>query len=216
MRAFYKTPWPAAALFLVLASCTRLENVAAGFIPTGHQDFDAAELKSGTYRLDPRHASLQFSFDHMGFSTAVVRFDAFDATLVFDNESPHMSALEVTVDLASVNTNDAEFDELLKSRDFFDVGQFPAATFTASEVYFIDQTTGEVPGILNLHGVEQPVVLNVTFRGGAKNWISGDYTLGFEATASVQRSAFGLNRLLPLTGDDVTITIHAEFNLEDE
>jgi len=206
--------WIAASAFVLLSSCTKVENLAASFIPTGHQAYDASELKSGTYRLDPEHASLQLSFDHMGFSTTVVRFDAFDATLHFDKDSPHTSSLEVSIELASINTNVPEFDDLLLGDEFFDVGEFPTATFTSSDVYYIDETTGEVPGILNLHGVEQPVVLDVAFRGGAKNWVTGDFTLGFEATTTVQRSLFGLNKLLPLTGEDVTIQVHAEFRRE--
>ena len=64
-----------AALFLLLASYTQATNLAASFVPTQHQKYDAAELKSGTYVLDIRHSSLHMSFDHMGFSRAVARFD---------------------------------------------------------------------------------------------------------------------------------------------
>lgn len=214
-----KNKWIFVGLFLVLASCTRVENLAASFIPTGHQNYDASELKSGFYQLDPEHSSLHISFDHMGFSTTVARFDRFGGGLTFDKDSPHTSKLEITINLASINTNNPAFDNILKGTDYFDTDQFPEAVFTADEVFFIDGTTGdgttgEVPGALTLNGVTQPVVLNVTFRGGAKNWISGDYTLGFEATTTVQRSAFGLKKLLPLTGDNVTIDIHAEFKKE--
>ena len=101
------------ALFLLLAGCTQATNLAASFVPTHHQNYDAAELKSGTYVLDIRHSSLHMSFDHMGFSTTVGRFDTFEATLEFDKENPGDTRLSVRIDPASVNTNYGELDDLL-------------------------------------------------------------------------------------------------------
>ena len=92
-----------AGLFLLLGSCTTATNLAASFIPAFNQEIDTSELKSGTYQLDPRHSSLHMSFDHMGFSRTVGRFDAFEATLVFDKENPGTAQLTVTIDAASIN-----------------------------------------------------------------------------------------------------------------
>lgn len=211
-----KTLWVLVSVLIVLAGCTKVENAAASLIPTSHQNYDASDLKSGHYQLDPEHASLHISFNHMGFSTTVARFDAFDATLQFDAVSPHTVKLEAVIDMASINTGNPEFDDILKGKDYFDIARFPRASFTSDEVYFASETTAEVPGTLTLHGVSQPVILNVTFQGAGKNWISGAYTIGFEAKTIVQRSAFGLKKLLPLTGEDVKITIHAEFKREND
>lgn len=201
-------------LVLSLTSCNSAKNLAANFVPTGKQDVEISDIKSGTYKLDPEHANLTFSFVHMGFSNTKVRFDAFSATLKFDHQNPGQTSLVVNLDPASLNTNITAFDELLKSKDFFDIKTFPEANFTSSEVYFTSANTAEIPGTLTLHGVSAPMVFYVTLVGVGKNWISGNYTLGFSGTATVNRSAFGLKNLLALTGDEVTIEIEAEFNLE--
>ncbi|MEE8258536.1 MAG: YceI family protein [Sphingomonadales bacterium] len=200
-----------AGLFLLLGSCTTATNLAASFIPAFNQEIDTSELKSGTYQLDPRHSALHMSFDHMGFSRTVGRFDSFEATLVFDKENPGTAQLTVTIDAASINTNYGELDELLTGKDFFDVEKYPEFTFTSDVVYFRNNSEGQVPGTLVVHGEAREVVLDITFNGGAKNWISGDYTLGFAASATFNRSDFGVKRLLPLTGDEVRIEIQAEF-----
>ena len=205
-----------AGLFLLLGSCTQATNLAASFIPAFNQEIDTSELKSGTYQLDPRHSSLHMSFDHMGFSRTVGRFDAFEATLVFDKENPGAAQLTVTIDAASINTNYGELDELLTGKDFFDVEKYPEITYTSDVVYFGSDTEGQVPGTLTVHGEAGEVVLEVSFYGGAKNWITGDYTLGFAATGSFNRSDFGVKRLLPLTGDEVRFEIQAEFQWRED
>ncbi len=207
---------PAVVLILALTSCNTAKNLAANFIPSGKQDVALTEIRSGDYTLDPEHSYLSFSFDHMGFSTTHARFDQVAATLNFNSLTPGQASLSITLNMASVNTNVAKFDELLRSDDFFDVEKFPEATFLSDAVYFTSDTTAEVPGTLTLHGVSQKVVFYVTFRGAGKNWISGKYTLGFSAKAVVNRSAFGLKNLLALTGDEVTIEIDAEFNLLED
>lgn len=202
-------------LVLSLAGCNAAKNLAANFVPTGKQDVELQDIKPGTYTLDPEHAHLSFSFIHMGFSRTRVRFDEFEATLGFDNQNPGQASLSVNLNPASINTNIADFDALLKSDDFFDVEAFPEITFQSTKAFFTSDTTAEIPGTLTLHGVSAPVVFYVTLAGAGKNWVSGNYTLGFSGTAEVNRSAFGLKNLLALTGDKVTIEIEAEFNLEN-
>lgn len=200
---------------LALGSCNTAENIAASFVPSQPQHVDASDLKSGSYRLDPEHGSIHFSFNHMGFADVVARFNRFGATLEFDKETPESTRLTVTLDPASVDTNNTEFDEILRGEDYFDVERFPGARFVSQQVVFTGDNTAEVPGTLTLHGVSRPVTLHVTFNGGGENWVSGKYTLGFAAHAAVKRSAFGLTNLLALTSDRVEIEIHAEFQLEE-
>ncbi len=207
---------PAVVLILALTSCNAAKNLAANFIPTGKQDVELRDIRSGAYTLDPEHAYITFSFDHMGFSKTRARFDDISATLTFDSLNPGQASLAITLNPASINTNVAKFDELLKSKDFFDVEKFPEVTFHSSEIFFTSDTTAEVPGTLTLHGVSSPMVLYVTLYGAGKNWVSGKYTLGFSAKATVNRSTFGLKNLLALTGDEVTIEIDAEFILAED
>lgn len=206
------------SLFLVLLAlpgCTQVQNLGASFVPKGSADIAPGEIKSGTYQLDPEHASVMVSFNHMNFSRTRARFDSVSATLEYDSANPAAARLSVTIDPASINTNVAEFDSLLKSDEFFDVETYPEATFVSENVNFTGAGTAEVPGALTLHGVSAPVTLQVALTGAGNNWISGKYTLGFSAAATVDRTVFGLDNLLALTGPEVYLEIDAEFRREE-
>jgi polyisoprenoid-binding protein YceI len=169
-----------------------------------------AELPAGSYRLDPEHATLLIRIDHLGFSTLVGRFDRFDATLDFDLEHPEAAMLAATIDPASIDFNVPMFEAQLRGTDWLDVARFPQARFTSREVAVTGEKTGRVTGDLTLHGVTQPVTLEVVFNGAGDSLVTGRYTLGFAATGTLARSAFGLGAYAPAVGDEVTLEIHAE------
>ncbi|MGF1477200.1 MAG: YceI family protein [Geminicoccaceae bacterium] len=197
----------AALLLTALASA-----VACGrLIPAQHQTFDPASLRAGSFRLDPDHATLLVKIDHLGFSTYVGRFNSFDASLDFDPERPEASDLQVVIDTSSIDVNNEAFEEELRGPQWFDVASFPEASFVAREISVTDENAGEIRGDLTLVDVTRPVVLDVTFNGGANNLLTGRYTIGFAAETSFQRSAFGMDYLVPAIGDEVEVEIHAEF-----
>jgi polyisoprenoid-binding protein YceI len=170
-----------------------------------------AELPAGAYRLDPEHATLLVKIDHLGFSQLVGRFDRFDATLDFDADDPGASRLSAEIDPASIDFNLPKFEQDLRGSDWFDVSRFPQARFASREIEITGNNTGRVIGDLTLHGLTQPVTLDVTFNGGGDSLVTGRYTLGFAATGTLARSAFGLGAYAPAVGDEVTLEIHAEF-----
>jgi polyisoprenoid-binding protein YceI len=170
-----------------------------------------SELPAGSYRLDPEHAALLVRIDHLGFSTLVGRFDRFDATLDFDPEHPEAATLAATIDPASIDFNVPMFEAQLRGADWFDVARYPEARFTGREVAVTGEKTARVIGDLTLHGVTRPVTLEVTFNGAGDSLVTGRYTLGFAATGTLARSAFGLGAYAPAVGDEVTLEIEAEF-----
>lgn len=170
-----------------------------------------AELPAGAYRLDPEHATVLVKIDHLGFSQLVGRFDRFSATLDFDSDDPAASRLDAEIDPASIDFNLPKFEQDLRGSDWFDVARYPEARFASREIAITGANTGRVTGDLTLHGVMQPVTLEVIFNGGGDSLVTGRYTLGFAATGSLSRSAFGLGAYAPAVGDEVTLEIHAEF-----
>jgi len=179
---------------------------------------DDLELPApGTFAIDPVHSHLGFSVRHMTISKVKGRFANFSATLVVP-EDPLESVLEVEVDLASVDTRDAERDRHLRSPDFFDVATHPTMAFRSSAVYHDpgDSENFQVVGGLMLHGVTRPLMLDVTFDGLGID-TSGGQRLGFEAMGEINREDFGLtwNEALPtggmLVGRQIRIEIEAEF-----
>lgn len=196
-------------LAAVLAGCGHL-------LPSQHQTVEPTELRAGAYRLDPNHAILLWKVDHLGFSTFVGRFDRLDASLDFDPEQPTASALEVVVETASIDTHVPGFADDLRSSSWLDVERYPEARFTSTSIEVNGTNTGTVTGELTLLGVSQPVSLDVNFNGGADNLLTGAYTLGFTATAVINRTAFGLSTFAPAIGSEVTLEIHAEFVAVDD
>src|SRR6185503_4499614 len=128
---------------------------------------------------------------------------------------PAASSVQVTIDPASVNTEEAQRDAHLRSPDFFDVEKYPQASFKSTKVEETGSDKYRISGDLTLHGVTRPVVLDAVFEGSAKDPWGGERA-GFAATTSLDRREFGLgwNKVLEaggvLVGDKIELTLEIE------
>jgi len=161
------------------------------------------------FTLDSQHSYVLWEIEHLGFSKQVGKWYV-DGFVLLDKEHPEKSKVEATVNIANIVTGLPELDKHLKSKEFFDVAQFPKATFVSNKVDVINNTTAKVTGTLTLHGVTKPVTLMVKMNKIGKNIINDKMSAGFTATTTLKRSDFGMNALLPALGDEVTIQIGAE------
>ncbi len=183
-------------------------------VVTHTTDADPVDAPAGRYHLDAHHWSLTFDVDHLGYSRFVMRFDRMDADLDFHPEDPTRSQVSAHIAAASLDTNVADLDEMVRSSDLLDAERFPEITFVSRTLRATGKTTGEMDGDLTIHGQTQPVTLAVTFNGGAPNPLTGKHTLGFSATGHFSRSAFGLGRWYPAVGREIQLRIEAEFESE--
>jgi len=172
-----------------------------------------AAVPAGTYKLDPAHGKITWAVTHFGLSTYMGQFSHVEATLKFDPKSAAAAAIDVTVDANSVGTLNPALDAQLKSKAFFDVAAFPAATFKSIKVTQTGANTADVAGDLTLHGVTKPVVVHATFNQGGPNPINKRYQMGFAGSAEINRSDFGMKTYLGNVGDKVTLVMEAEFAL---
>lgn len=172
----------------------------------------ATAVQPGNYILEKTHAKLGWATSHFGFSTYSGRFDAFDAQLSLDPREPSRSSFVMTIDLDSVDSDNAKLDAHLKAPDFFDTARFPVATFRSTSVRPTGATSADVTGNLTLHGVTKPVTLAVTFNAAGQNPVSKAYTVGFSAEGSVKRTDFGITTFAPAVGEIVKLTFSGEFN----
>jgi polyisoprenoid-binding protein YceI len=202
-------------LLLVVACSVFLLSCEKVLTPDQKTDIQA--VKGGKYALDKDHASLLFKLNHLGFSTYVGRFNTLNATLDFDPENIEKSSLEVIVDMASIDVNNAAFAEQLRGSDWLDAAQFPQAVYKTTRYVgptggTTEKNTFAFEGDLTFHGVTKPVTLNVTFNGGGRNMLTRKNTLGFSANATFKRSDFGVGKFTSMgVGDDVTLDINVEF-----
>jgi len=173
---------------------------------------DLARVEGGNFEVDKTHAKVMFSYSHFGYSQSYGLFTDFAAKLSFDPKALASSSLQATFNLNGIETLVPRLNDHLKSPDFFDVAQFPTATFKSTKITQTGPTTGVVTGDLTLHGVTKPVSLDVTFNGGGIHPAKKKYDLGFNAVGHLKRSDFGVGAYVPMVGDDVTLTISAEFD----
>ncbi len=161
------------------------------------------------FTIDDQHSYVQFSIQHLGFSTQTGKWYV-NGTVLLDKDKPENSKVNATIKIANMVTGIPELDKHLKSKQFFDAEQFPEATFVSNKIDVLTKTTAKVHGILTLRGVTKPVTLDVTMNKVGKNQIADRMTAGFNASTMLKRSDFGMNSYLPDLGDDIKIDISAE------
>ena len=166
--------------------------------------------------IDTTHSSVGFSVRHLLVSKVRGAFTKWSGSLLFDENAPGESRVEVTIDAASVDTHEPKRDEHLRSGDFLDVARFPELTFKSTRVESAGKGRFRVTGDLTLHGVTREVVLDVEDAGRVKDPWGGERA-GFSATAAIDRKEFGIvfNQVLDAGGlalgerIDVAIEIEA-------
>ena len=166
------------------------------------------------YTLDPNHTYVLWHIDHFGFSNPSGKWMA-KGTLVLDETKPQNSKLNVTIDVSTIVTGISELDKHLQTEDFFDVKQFPTATYNSNKIVITGKKSANVFGVLKMHGISKPIVLNVKLNKIGLNIITNKKTAGFSATLTLKRSDFNLTTLLPGLSDEVKLNIEAEATLDN-
>ena len=161
------------------------------------------------YKIDPNHSSVTFQYTHFGFSHPTGKFMNAVGTVNLDKADPSKSSVEVSFDIAGVNTGVPALDAHLKTPDFFDAAKFPTATFKSTKVVVTGKDTAKVTGDLTIHGVTKPVTLDVKLNKLDLNMMKKE-DAGFTATATIKRSDFGIGNYVPAVSDQVDLYIEAE------
>jgi polyisoprenoid-binding protein YceI len=168
-------------------------------------------LQAIPYTLEPDYTQGVFRWNHLGFSSPAAQFAQGQGTLEFDRADPTRSSVEVTIPLSTLSTGVPALDDDFRSIDFFDTARFPTATFKSTKV---EKGTAmdrlEVTGQLTLHGVTRPIRLEVTVVKIGTNPRSGLPTVGFDASATLKRSDFGLGRYVPQVGDEIQLHLTSQ------
>ncbi len=169
----------------------------------------AAPAAATTYTVDTVHSAVIFSTTHMNTSRAYGRFNDITGTFTIDMEKPETSKVEIEIKVESVDTANSGRDDHLRGPDFFDVKEFPMATFASSSVKKIDDKKWNVTGPLNLHGVKKDVTIALELTGEGKGR-EGEALIGFHGTFQIKRSDFGIKYGLGMLGDTVDLIVSVE------
>ncbi len=167
-------------------------------------------LAAGPYVIDPNHTQVEFTYSHFGFSHITGRFDKVEGDFLFDAKDPTKSSIQVNIPIASISTGVKDLDDDLRTNAFFDADQFPTATFQSSTVTSSGKDKLAVSGDLTIHGVTKPVTLDVTINRTGMHPMAGRAAAGFDATATIKRSDFGIAKYTPNVSDEVQLHITME------
>ncbi len=166
--------------------------------------------KPVAYQIDPTHTATVFNWNHFGFSTPSANFSDIQGTINVDNAKPANSSVDVTIPLSSLNTNVKALDEHLKTADFFNAEKYPNITFKSTKVQALGQNKYKITGNLTIKDVTKPVVLDAVLNKQGVHPMTKAESIGFNATTSFNRSAFGVGAYVPNVGDKITVNITTE------
>jgi polyisoprenoid-binding protein YceI len=167
-----------------------------------------AQTNTSRYVLNKDHSRIAFSIGHFVVSSTEGKFTSFDGKLEFPPQTPEHGTVTIHVSTGSIDTGIAARDDHLRTPDFFDAVKFPLATFESTGLTRGSDTVGTVTGQFSLHGVTRPLSLRVTLRTPDLNAAR----LDFSASTTLKRSDFGMTQYQGVIGDDVRLTIEAEFD----
>ena len=162
------------------------------------------------YTLDSSHSQIVFSYDHLGFSTGYGMFSGFEGEIMFDQEDPANSSVEVSMPLMSMITGwEARFEHLM-SPDFFDGQEGDMITFTSTGIEVTGEDTANITGDLTLNGVTKEVVLDATLNQVGQHPMEEKPWAGFSATTTLLRSDYNVGAFAPFVSDEVQVELSVE------
>jgi polyisoprenoid-binding protein YceI len=169
--------------------------------------------QSTVWKNDKMHSRLSFGVTHLGISEVTGLFRNFEVTATSSKPDFSDAVFELTVDVASINTEVEMRDNHLKSADFFDVATYPKMTFRSTSIKKKGNNRYTLTGNLTLHGITRPVTMNLWYRGTQENPMSKVPTSGFQLTGMIKRSDFNFGSKFPspMLSDEVSIKADGEF-----
>ena len=161
------------------------------------------------YNVEGTHTFPRFSYSHFGLSTQLSKFDKTTGTVTLDKVAK-TGAVDITIDMTSVNTGFDVFNGHIQGEDFLDTAKYPTATFKSTKVTFEGDKPVAIDGNLTIKGVTKPVTLKVTHFVNMPHPMLKKDAIGANATTTIKRTEFNAGKYAPNVGDEVTITVSLE------
>jgi polyisoprenoid-binding protein YceI len=147
-------------------------------------------MAAQTWQIDRAHSDIFFTVRHMVITKVRGRFAKWEGTLSLDEQDLPKSRVDITIDAASIDTNEEKRDAHLRSADFLDADKYPKLTFKSTKVEPASGDKLRVTGDLTIRDVTKPVTIEVEKLGKLKDpW--GNNKIAFNGRLSIQRDEFG-------------------------
>jgi len=166
--------------------------------------------------LDPMHSEVQFKVKHLVISTVSGFFKSFEGELDTENDDFSDAKISFSLDINSIDTNQSQRDEHLKSAEFFDAEKYPKISFKSTSFTKSGEDEYKLAGDLTVKDVTKPVTLDVEFGGSADDFY-GNTKAGFEISGKINRKDFGLTwdgvteAGSIVVGEDIKLLINVQF-----
>jgi len=170
----------------------------------------AAHAEPEKYVLDASHSQVVFTYDHLGFSTTTGMFSGFEGEIMFDQEAPDNSSVNVSMPVMSMITGWEKRFEHFMSDDFLGAAEGDMVTFESTGIEVTGEDTALITGDLTLNGVTNSVVLESQLNKAGQHPMAGKAWAGFDATTTLMRSDYGLGKFAPAVSDEVQVEISIE------
>ena len=152
----------------------------------------ATAALTGTWTIDPSHSRIGFTARHAMVTKVRGSFTEFAGTANLDAENPGASTVDLTIEVASIDTGNGQRDDHLRTNDFFDAATYPQIPFVSTGVEQQDGENYRLTGDLTIKGVTKSVAVDFEFTGPADDpW--GNQRAGFEGRATINRKDWGVN-----------------------
>lgn len=161
----------------------------------------ASSLKAANLNFNESNSSINFEIDHMVFMTANGSFKEFSGTINNIDSSLVSSVISFSVNIASIDTDDEQRDEHLRTKDFFDVEKYPNATFESSLIESIGEKKYKVAGELTIHGITKLVEFIVVEEKSESGKIN------YHMKLELNRLKFGVGESSIMMSDNVKLKV---------
>ncbi len=174
----------------------------------------------GNWQLDPYHTQVEFSAKHLGMMTVRGQFEDVSAVADINPDDPEAASVEVTIQTASVKTNNPARDNDLRSGNFLDVERYPVITFKSTGVQAAGENQYKLTGDLTIKDTTRPVTLHLTKYGEFNDPMMG-HRIAYGATTQINRRDYGLSFAMVLDGrfvvsEEIQITLEGELVEQQE
>lgn len=167
-----------------------------------------------TWKFDPFHTQVEFSAKHLGMMTVRGHFAEVAAGGTIDPQHPERTAIEATINTASIRTHNEQRDNDLRSSNFLEIDRYPTMHFKSTEVTHVRGDRYKVRGDLTIKGTTRPVTLDVV-RYGEFNDPTMGHRIGYAAETKIDRKDFGMNFNAMLDGKFI-VSNEIQINIEGE
>ena len=170
-----------------------------------------AMAQAGVYKVDSTHTKAIWEAKHFGTSTNRGYWEKTDGEITLD-KAAKSGKVDITIDMSSINTGVAQFNNHLKGPDFFDVANHPTARFVGNKLKFDGDKIIEVAGNLTIRGKTNPAVLKATSYNCYENPRLKREVCGGDFETVVKRSSYDVNWGIAekFTSDDIKVAIQVE------